>query len=284
MVRRVGGKLPSGVSSLMPFVSSRIAPGARPLARDLERAQAFGQKNLRGKFRCVLIGLAAFAAAFAIAGPALAAAPCPSIRMKRRAPGSPPWARRRRRAPTAISKAATSSSSSAPLLSIVIAGAADARLGAQGVRNWLEKTVKFYFLVALGMALVLHRSSRTVLTFPFSYYVGFVREHEFGLSTQTFREWFSEYLIGLGIGLVIGSICHRHALSDHPRRARSTWWIWGTVVDRRVRAPCCSIAYPGLHRADLQHLHADGSKARSETDILAHGAGQRRAGRRRHGV
>lgn len=67
-------------------------------------------------------------------------------------------------------------------LNIVI-GMAMMMLGvAKGLRSWLEKTVKFYFLVALGMGFAYTLIS-TVLTFPFSYYVGFVREHEFGLAT-----------------------------------------------------------------------------------------------------
>ena len=63
----------------------------------------------------------------------------------------------------------------------------------------------FYFLVALGMALF-YQFVSTLLTFPFTYYVGFVREHEYGLSTQDFAAWFTEYLQGAGIGLAIGSI------------------------------------------------------------------------------
>ena len=62
---------------------------------------------------------------------------------------------------------------------------------AKNLRSWLEKTVKFYFLVVLGMALIYNLIS-TVLTFPLTYWAGFVREHEFGLATQTFNEWFGE--------------------------------------------------------------------------------------------
>jgi STE24 endopeptidase len=97
---------------------------------------------------------------------------------------------------------------------------------AKGVRSWLEKTVKFYFLVVLGVALFYQLFS-SVLAFPFSYYVGFMREHEFGLATQTFGEWFGEFLMGNGIGLAIGSVFIA-ILYLIIRAAKNTWWIWGT--------------------------------------------------------
>ncbi len=99
---------------------------------------------------------------------------------------------------------------------------------AKGVRTWLEKTVKFYFLVVFGMA-VFYLAVSSVLMFPFYYYVGFVREHEFGLATQTFSEWFGEYLIGFALNLAIGAIFIA-LLYLVVRAAKDSWWIWGTAV------------------------------------------------------
>jgi STE24 endopeptidase len=99
---------------------------------------------------------------------------------------------------------------------------------ARGVRAWLERTVKWFPLVALGVGFFVNLVS-TVLTFPFSYYVDFVREHRFGLSTQTFPEWFNEQLIGAGIGLVIGSV-FLAILYVIIRAAKNTWWVWGSAV------------------------------------------------------
>src|SRR5438105_7414600 len=42
-----------------------------------------------------------------------------------------------------------------------------------------------------------------VLGLPMSIYVGFMREHDYGLSNQTFGAWFSETLIGLGVELLL---------------------------------------------------------------------------------
>lgn len=99
---------------------------------------------------------------------------------------------------------------------------------AKGVRAWLERTVKFYFLVTFGMA-IFYILVSGVLTFPFAYYVGFLREHEFGLATQTFSEWFTEYLIGFGLNLIIGALFIA-VLYLIIRAAKSAWWIWGAGV------------------------------------------------------
>src|SRR5262247_1119662 len=39
---------------------------------------------------------------------------------------------------------------------------------------------------------------------PLSYYQGFVREHAYGLSNQTFGKWFGDEIIGLLIVIVVG--------------------------------------------------------------------------------
>ncbi|MBY0562707.1 MAG: M48 family metallopeptidase [Hyphomonadaceae bacterium] len=99
---------------------------------------------------------------------------------------------------------------------------------ARGVRAWLERTVKWFPFVAFGVSFFVNLVS-TVLTFPFSYYVGFVREHRYDLSTQTFPEWFNEQLIGAGIGLIVGSI-FLAILYLIIRAAKNTWWVWGSAA------------------------------------------------------
>ncbi|NOT41654.1 MAG: M48 family metallopeptidase [Alphaproteobacteria bacterium] len=82
--------------------------------------------------------------------------------------------------------------------------------------RWLQTFVFFVLFIALT----------TALTFPYSMYVGFTREHEFGLSNQTYDAWFSEYLTGGAVGLVMGGI-FLTILYAIIRRAPNTWWIWG---------------------------------------------------------
>lgn len=82
--------------------------------------------------------------------------------------------------------------------------------------RWLQTFVFFVLFIALT----------TALTFPYTMYVGFTREHEFGLSNQTYDAWFSEYLTGGAVGLVMGGV-FLTILYAIIRRAPNTWWLWG---------------------------------------------------------
>jgi STE24 endopeptidase len=115
-----------------------------------------------------------------------------------------------------------------PALAILISLAMMMLGWAKGVRAWLEKAVKAYFLVALGAGFF-YLVVSTVLTFPFSWYVGFVREHEFRLSTQTLPEWFGEYLLSNAIAILIGSIFIA-LLYLVVRATKSSWWVWAAVA------------------------------------------------------
>ena len=149
-------------------------------------------------------------------------------------------------------------------ISIVI-GMALMMLGvAKGVRTWLEKTVRFYFLVALGMGFFYTLIS-TILTFPFSWYVGFVREHEFGLATQTFGAWFVEYLQANAIGLVIGSIAIA-LLYLIIRASKRTWWLWGTIAAIAFGV-VIQIAYP-VYFAPIFNSFTPMAEGPLKTDIL----------------
>lgn len=174
-----------------------------------------------------ILGLAAFAAAFAAAGPAMAAA----------LPFNPEEATQAWLATLGPEATARSNSYfeggyiidfASTALSIIVAGLMLVLGWARGVRTWLEQKLKFFPLVAFGTSFFYILVS-SVLTFPFSYYVGFVRQHEYNLSTQTFGEWFNEQAIGLALGLVIGSI-FLTVLYLIIRAARKTWWIWGSAV------------------------------------------------------
>lgn len=113
-------------------------------------------------------------------------------------------------------------------VSILVAGVFLVLGWARGVRTWLEKTVKWFPLVAFGTSFFYILVS-SLLTFPFSYYVGFVREHRYDLSTQTLPQWLAEQGQGLGLALILGSI-FLTILYLIVRAARNTWWLWGAGV------------------------------------------------------
>ncbi len=66
-----------------------------------------------------------------------------------------------------------------------------------------------------------------LLTLPLAWYRGFALEHQYGLSTQGFGDWFADQLKDVGfsvlfIGVVpLVALAYR-AIEKHPR----TWWLW----------------------------------------------------------
>jgi len=96
------------------------------------------------------------------------------------------------------------------------------------MRDWAERVTRFKpihtfiywteFLVFIS-----------VLTFPLAVYEGFIREHKYGLATQTFGPWLGDQLKGLAVGVVFGGLLIM-ALYGVVRRLPRTWWIWGAVT------------------------------------------------------
>ena len=95
-------------------------------------------------------------------------------------------------------------------------------------RDWAERrsrrpsvrTFLYYALFTLAV---------TALGFPFSVYTGFVREHSYGLATQTFVGWLRDQLVGLGVSLVLGGLAVT-ALYAVLRRFPRAWPTLGVVV------------------------------------------------------
>ncbi len=66
-----------------------------------------------------------------------------------------------------------------------------------------------------------------VLTLPLAVYQGFVREHDYGMATQTFGPWLGEQLIGLLVNMVLAAVAVV-MLYAMLRRVRVNWWGWAT--------------------------------------------------------
>ena len=93
------------------------------------------------------------------------------------------------------------------------------RMEAWTSRRWLQT-----LLYAMAYILI-----TAVLSFPMTLYEGFFREHQYRLSNQTFAAWFKEALIGLGVGIVLGSLA-LVLLYAVLRKTPNSWWIWGALV------------------------------------------------------
>lgn len=68
-----------------------------------------------------------------------------------------------------------------------------------------------------------------VFALPLTIYADFLREHDYGLSNQTFGAWFTDGLKALGVELVIGAIGTAVFYAALRRTGRS-WWLWGAGI------------------------------------------------------
>jgi STE24 endopeptidase len=68
-----------------------------------------------------------------------------------------------------------------------------------------------------------------LLSLPLTIYQGYVREHAYGMATQTFGPWFGEQLIGLAVSTLVLALAVG-VLYAVIRRSGERWWLWGTVV------------------------------------------------------
>jgi STE24 endopeptidase len=125
-------------------------------------------------------------------------------------------------------------------------------------------------LYGIGFVLI-----TSVLSYPLTVYVGFVREHQYGLATQTFGGWMGDQAKELAISLIITPVA-LIVLYAVLRRAPRTWWLWGAVVTIAMQAFAFAIApvyiapvfnkytrlEPGPVRDDILRLaHANGIRA-----------------------
>ena len=96
------------------------------------------------------------------------------------------------------------------------------------MRDWAEHTTRFkavHTFLFWAQFLVL----TSLLTFPLSVYEGYIREHKYGLATQTFGPWLGDQLKALGLGVLFGGLL-MVALYGIVRRLPRTWWIWGAIT------------------------------------------------------
>jgi len=96
------------------------------------------------------------------------------------------------------------------------------------MRDWAERVTRRKPLQTM-LYIALFSGATTLLSMPLSVFSGFMREHWYGLATQTFGAWFKEELLGFVISAILMSLM-LSALYGVIRRFERTWWILGTAV------------------------------------------------------
>lgn len=86
-------------------------------------------------------------------------------------------------------------------------------------RRWLRPA-----LYALPFVVV-----TALLGLPWAIYTDFIREHQYGLSNQSFAEWGGDQLKALLIQLIVFPLALM-AIFAVIRRSPRRWWLWATLV------------------------------------------------------
>jgi len=86
-------------------------------------------------------------------------------------------------------------------------------------RKWISTPV-YVALFALAVFL---------LGLPLSVYTDFIREHQYGLSEQSFGGWMQDQLIMLGPSILLAAVALT-LIYAAVRRAGARWWIWATGI------------------------------------------------------
>jgi STE24 endopeptidase len=111
-----------------------------------------------------------------------------------------------------------------------------------------------------------------LLTLPWAIYEDFIREHQYGLSNQSFLEWLKEWGIMLGVGLVTGVIFFAiiyAVIRNSPKR----WWLWGTVAISALSAVLILLAPVFVEPLINKYTPMAGGPVRSEILRIAHEQG-----------
>ena len=91
------------------------------------------------------------------------------------------------------------------------------------MRDMAVRITRFRWLQPLPYA-VLYTIVAAVLGFPLEFYENYLREHKYGLATQSFSPWMGDEFKTLLVSVVIGSIA-MVVLFAIVRKSPNTWWI-----------------------------------------------------------
>jgi Zn-dependent protease with chaperone function len=92
------------------------------------------------------------------------------------------------------------------------------------IRNWAQSLGRKWFFI-IGIYFIIFAVISFAIDLPLSYYEGFVRQHQYDLSNQTFTKWFGDEIKSLLVALVLGVLVlwlPYLLLRKSPRR----WWLY----------------------------------------------------------
>ena len=96
------------------------------------------------------------------------------------------------------------------------------------MRDLAERVTRFRWLQD-GLYWVQYLLLICLIGFPLEFYEGFVREHKYGLATQSFGPWMGDEGKALLMNMVLGGLAVV-LLFAIVRKLKKTWWIWGSIA------------------------------------------------------
>jgi STE24 endopeptidase len=94
----------------------------------------------------------------------------------------------------------------------------------ENLASFAESVTGLRIVVILIFFMVVY-VTYSVIIFPFLYWSGFVIEHRFGFSRQTFRQWFFDWLKSFLVGFIFGGIVFE-VIYLVTRVSVNLWWLW----------------------------------------------------------
>jgi len=101
--------------------------------------------------------------------------------------------------------------------------------GFSAVLRSLARRLGHWWFPTVGLYVVLYLAIVFLINFPLDYYVGFVRQHAYGLSNQSLAKWLIDSLLSVGIEMIVGFAfvwVPYLLLARAPRR----WWLYTSLL------------------------------------------------------
>jgi len=129
-------------------------------------------------------------------------------------------------------------------------------------QRWLQPAIYSVPFTIVGL----------LLTLPWAIYAGFFREHQYGLSNQTFLQWLKEVGIALGVGVVTGAIFFI-IIYAVIRKSPKRWWLWGSAATGALLAVFILLAPVFIEPLLNKYTPMQAGPVRSEILRIAHEQG-----------
>jgi STE24 endopeptidase len=101
-----------------------------------------------------------------------------------------------------------------------------------GLSKWIKGIIKRRFsnINIQNLAYILfYLLLAFMLTFPFTIYTDFFREHQYNLSNMNFGDWLGDQLLNLVLNLILLGL-FLTLLYMIIRKVKQNWWIWGSSL------------------------------------------------------